>query len=301
MKLPGRIVSFVLFATFVVASASAAPPLLLRFPTLSQNAIAFRYADDIWTVARSGGEAQRLTSTGAVTEGPFYSPDGSQIAYSARLHGNTDIYVIPASGGIPRRLTWHPTGSHAMGWAPDGKSVLFASMRSSPRHFMRLYLAHADGSGTPEPLPLPSASQGSYSPDGQSLAYEAITRWEDAWKRYKGGQNFPIWVVNLKTLDLEKIPSNNTHDSDPVWIGDQIYFLSDRNADGGSDPYDNKHYGPVSLYRYDTRTKAVSPAIPNHGFDLKTVQAGPGGLVYEQFGSLHLEIGRATSELQSPC
>jgi len=271
-----------------LAFAASAPPLLLRYPSLSQTSIAFRYADDIWTVPRAGGQAERLTSTAAVNIGPYYSPDGSQIAYSARLNGNTDVYVIPATGGIPRRITWHPEGSAIVGWTPDGKDLIISSMRSSFRHYMRLYLAHADGSGTPEPLPLPSGSQGSYSPDGQYLAYESISRWQDAWKRYKGGQNFPIWIVNLKTLDLEKIPSNNTTDTDPVWIGDQIYFLSNRNADTTSDPFDNKHYGPVSLYRYDTKTKEVTLAVPNKGLDLKSFQAGPGGLVYEQFGSLHL-------------
>ena len=270
------------------AAYGADAPLLLRYPSLSQNAIAFRYADDIWTVSRNGGEAQRLTSSAAVTEGPYYSPDGSQIAYSARLHGNIDVYVIPATGGIPRRLTWHPAESSVVGWTPNGKDVLIASMMSSPRHYLRLFRAHADGSGIPEPLPLPSGAVGSYSPDGQYLAYESITRWQDAWKRYKGGQNFPIWIVNLKTLDLETIPSNNNHDSDPVWIGDQIYFLSDRNGDASADPFSNDHYGPVSLYRYDTKTKQVTLALPNQGLDLKTIQAGPGGLVYEQFGSLHL-------------
>jgi tricorn protease len=278
----------VLPTCFPSAAQAAAPPLLLRYPSLSQNTIAFRYADDIWTVPRAGGEAERLTSTAGVTEGPFFSPDGSQIAYSAHLHGNTDIYIIPSSGGIPRRITWHPSGSFVLGWTPDGKDVLFSSGRSSYRHYLRLYRAHADGAGTAEPLPLPAGSNGSYSPDGQYLAYESITRWEDAWKRYKGGQNFPIWIVNLKTLDLEKIPNNNTHDFDPVWIGDQIYFLSDRNGDANADPYDSKHYGPVSLYRYDTKTKQITLAVPNKGFDLKTMQAGPGGLVYEQFGSLHL-------------
>ena len=257
------------------APALAASPLLLRYPSLSQTSIAFRYADDIWTVPRSGGDAERLTSSGFITDGPYFSPDGSQIAYSAHLHGNTDVYVIPASGGIPRRITWHPAGSYIVGWTPDGKDLLIVSMQSSFRHYLRLYLARADGSGTPEPLPLPAGSQGSFSPDSQSIAYESISRWQDAWKRYKGGQNFPIWIVNLKTLDLEKIPCDNTHDFDPVWIGDQIYFLSDRS-------------GPVSLFRYDTKTKEVAPAVPNKGLDLKTIQAGPGGLVYEQFGSLHL-------------
>ncbi len=270
-----------LAATGALAQTSTTPvPLLLRQPSLSQNTIAFRYADDIWTVSRAGGEAQRLTSTGHVTDGPFFSPDGSQIAYSAHLNGNTDVYITPSTGGVPRRITWHPAGSFVAGWTPDGKDVLISTMMSSFRHYLRLYRVHADGSGMPEALPLPAGFNGSLSPDGQSIAYQSITRWEPEWKRYHGGQNFPIWIVNLKTLELTKIPSNNTMDSNPVWVGNSIYFLSDRGA--------SEKTGSVSLYRYDTQTKEVSLAKPNNGLDLKSVQAGPGALVYEQFGSLHL-------------
>jgi tricorn protease len=262
-------------------SASAQAPLLLRNPSLSKDRIAFLYADDIWTVSRDGGEAERLTSIAAVVAGPFYSPDGASIAYSAHLHGNDDVYVIASSGGVPRRITWHPTGSYVVGWTPDGKDVLIASMASSFRHYLRFYRIHADGSGSPDPLPLPSGFEGSFSPDGQTLAYEPLTKWQPAWKRYHGGQTTPIWIVNLKTLDLVKVPRDNSNDSDPVWVGSQVYFLSDRN-------------GPVSLFRYDTASRQVSQAVPNTGLDLKSVQAGPGGLIYEQFGSIHL-LDTATS------
>jgi len=251
------------------------PPLLLRNPSLSQDKIAFLYADDVWTVSRQGGEAERLTSNGAVNAGPFFSADGASIAYSARLHGNTDIYIVPSTGGIPRRITWHPAGSEVAGWSPDSKDVLFTTGAGSYRDFVKLYRVHADGSGMPEPLPLPSGNQGSFSPDGQSLAYQPLTKWQDAWKRYVGGQTTPIWIVNLKTLDLVKVPRDGSNDFDPVWVGDSVYFLSDRN-------------GPVSLFRYDSASKQVSPVVPNTSFDLKSVQAGPGGLVYEQFGSIHL-------------
>jgi len=271
-------------ATFLVAAlcpmlafaqANAAPaPLLLRSPSLSEQKIAFRYADDVWTVDRKGGVAERLTAIGAVTGGPFFSPDGSQIAYTARLHGETDAYVIATTGGIPRRVTWHPVGSNVVGWSPDGKDLLIASGQASYRHYYRLFRGHADGSGVPEPLRLPTGFQGSYSPDGQSLAYQPITKWEEAWKRYVGGQTTPIWIVNLKSLDVVKVPRDNSNDSNPVWAGNTVYFLSDRN-------------GPVSLFRYDTESKQVSEVVPNHGYDLKSVQGGPGGLVYEQFGSIH--------------
>ena len=260
-------------------SSSDQSPLLLVNPSLSQSNIAFRYADDIWTVNRQGGNAERLTSNGHVVAGPFYSPDGSSIAYSAHLLGNTDVYVIPASGGVPRRITWHPAGSAVVGWSPDGKDVLIASGALSYRHFERLFLVHADGSGMPEPLPLPAGFQGSYSPDGALLAYEPYTKWQPAWKRYAGGQTTPIWILNLKTLDLAKVPRQNSNDSDPVWFGKSVYFLSDRGKDGP---------GPVSLFRYDTVSHQVTQATPNTSFDLKSVQAGPGALVYEQFGSIHL-------------
>jgi tricorn protease len=263
------------FAILFPVVCSAQTPLLLRNPSLSQDRIAFLYADDIWTVSRQGGEAERLTSDGHVAEGPYYSYNGDWIAYSAHLNGNTDVYVIPAAGGIPRRITWHPDGSMVVGWSPDGKDVLIRSGQTSYRDYDRLFRVHADGSGVPEPLPLPTGVEASFSPDGQSLAYQPITKWQDAWKRYVGGQTTPIWIVDLKTLDLVKVPRDNSNDSNPVWVGNSIYFLSDRN-------------GPVSLFRYDTGSKEVSPVTPNTGLDLKTFQGGPGGLVYEQFGSIHL-------------
>ncbi len=288
MRLRARLLFFLLPLVILTASAAAQSDqhLLLRNPSLSVDHIAFRYADDIWTVSRQGGEAQRLTSDGNVESGPYYSPDGSQIAYTAHLNGNDDVYVIPATGGVPRRITWHPNGSYVAGWSPDGKNVLITSNAASYRYFFRLFLVHADGSGMPEPLPLPAGIEGSFSPDGQSIAYEPITKWEEAWKRYYGGQTTPIWIVDLKTLDLEKVPRENSNDSNPVWIGNSVYFLSDRANNG---------QGPISLYRYAVDTKQVSPVIANKSFDLKTMQGGPSGLVYEQFGSIHL-VDTSTNE-----
>jgi tricorn protease len=264
-----------LISAAFAAEGKTDAPLLLRNPSLSQDRIAFRYADDIWTVSRQGGDAQRLTSDGMVEAGPFFSPDGSQIAYTAHLQGGDDVYIIPSTGGIPRRLTWHPAGSIAVGWSPNGKDVLVASAALSHSFFFRLFLVHADGSGMPEPLPLPTGFQGTFSPDGRQIAYQPITKWQDAWKRYVGGQTTPIWIVDLKTLDLVKIPRNNSNDSSPVWQGNSVFFLSDRD-------------GSVSLYKYDTASRQVSRVVQNTGLDLKSVQGGPGGLVYEQFGSIHL-------------
>ena len=290
---PFLLALFALLPILAIAQAtSAAAPasLLLRFPSLSQDKIAFRYADDIWTVARKGGEAERLTANGHVVAGPYFSPDGAWIAYSAHLNGNTDAYIIPASGGVPRRITWHPSGSAVVGWSPDGKDLLIDSSAASYRHFLRLFRVHADGTGVPQPLPLPSGSEGSFSPDGQSIAYQPFSKWQPAWKRYVGGQTSPIWIVNLKTLDLTKVPRENSNDSNPVWVGDEVYFLSDRDSTGTNN-------GPVTIYRYDTKSKQVSQVMVNSGLDMKSFQAGPakdiGGadrtaLVVEQFGRILL-------------
>jgi tricorn protease len=269
-------ITLALCATATLAQAATAdPPLLLRNPSLNRDRIAFLYGDDVWTVAREGGEAKRLTSSGAVTDGPYYSPDGSQVAYSVRTHGLSDVYVIDAAGGVPHRLTWDARGARVAGWTPDGKDILFASMRESYSDFLRLFRVHADGNGSPAVLPLPTATSGAYSPDGGAIAYVPVMQWQQAWKRYRGGQTTPVWLIDLKTLDLEKVPRENSNDSHPVWVGKTVYFLSDRD-------------GSVTLFSYDTDTKRVARVLDNHGLDFKSLGAGPGALVLEQFGSLHL-------------
>jgi tricorn protease len=243
---------------------------------LSDKQIAFRYADDIWLVSREGGSARRLTSTSNLTDGPFFSPDGNTIAYSARVNGNTDIYTIPVTGGVPKRITYHPGGNWVMGWTPDGRDLLMQSIQDSVRVYMQLYRVHADGSGLPERLPLPSAYDGSFSPDATHLAYNPFLQWEaDSWKRYRGGQTQPVWIVDLKSLDLVKVPRDNSNDTHPLWLGDAVYFLSDRN-------------GPTSLFRYDLKSKEVKQLIENRGLDFKTLTGRGDTLAYEQFGTIHL-------------
>ncbi len=264
------------FAVGTFCQAQAQAPQILRAPSLSDSLIAFQHADDIWTVARDGGVARRLTSTANVNTGPYFSPDGRTIAYSARTGADDDVYTIPVTGGVPKRITYHPGGNYVVGWTPDGRDLLVATMHTAVRMYFQLFRVRADGSGLPERLPLPSANVASLSPDGTHLAYNPFLQWQGAsWKRYRGGQTQPVWIVDLKSLDVVKVPRENSNDTNPVWLGDAVYFLSDRN-------------GPVSLFRYDVNTKTVKEMVKNRGLDFKTLDGHGHDLVYEQFGTIHL-------------
>jgi tricorn protease len=266
---------FSAFALLAWAASAQSGHLLLRNPAVSRTQIVFAYAGDLWIVPRIGGEARRLTTGPGVETDPFFSPDGSQIAFTGEYDGNVDVYIMPAAGGVPKRLTYHPARDTAAGWTPDGKRVLFVSSRAVPNDGARLYTLSAEGGGLPDELPLPIALEGSYSPDASHLAYVPLLQFQQAWKRYRGGQTRKIWIADLADSSIVTVPRDNSNDFNPMWVGDRIYFLSDRE-------------GPVTLFYYDTRTKRVTRAIENHGLDFKSASAGPGAIVYEQFGSLHL-------------
>ena len=264
--------------------AQDSAPLLLQKPALSRTQIVFVYAGDLWTVPRAGGEAKRLTAGAGIKTHPSFSPDGSQIAFDGEYDGNVDVFVIPAQGGVPKRLTWHPATDLALGWSPDGKRVLFSSTRASFSRFRELFTVGLDG-GTAEKIDLPMGYEAVYSPDGAQLAYVPIGRAFTSWKRYRGGEATPIWIATLATGHIEKIPREGSNDFNPMWAGDKVYFLSDRD-------------GPVTLYSYDVRAKQVKRLLDNNGYDLKSASAGPGAIVYEQFGALRLydlKSGRTTA------
>jgi tricorn protease len=265
----------ILFVPFFTQAAEPNPQLLLRFPTVSKTQIVFNYGGDLWIVSREGGEARQLTSGVGIEALPYFSPDGTQIAFTGEYDGNRDVFVIPAEGGVPRRLTYHPAEEYVAGWTPDGKNVLFNSWGNSFVHFEdQLYKVPVQG-GLPVTLPLPIAEDASFSPDGTHLAYVPHPKWQQAWKRYRGGQTSPIWIADLKDSSIVKIPRENSDDHQPMWAGDSIYFLSDRN-------------GPVSLFAYNTQTKEVSEALHSDGFDFKAASAGPDAIVIEQFGAIKL-------------
>jgi tricorn protease len=263
-----------LLATGISALAQSEKLTLYQKPTINKTHIVFVYAGDLWIVGREGGDAKRLTNGVGIETDPIFSPDGSMIAFTGEYDGNTDVYTVPAAGGVPKRLTYHPAGDRAVGWTNDGKQILFASPRKSTTFFARLYTIGLDGK-LPEELPLPMGQFGSYSPDGAYLAYEPLTQWQPDWKRYNGGQTQPIWIAKLSDSTIEKIPRENSNERYPMWIGDKVYFLSNRS-------------GAVSLFAFDTKSKKIDQLIKNDGLDYKSASAGAGAIVLEQFGTIQL-------------
>ncbi len=250
-------------------------PLLLRMPAVSKTQIVFNYGGNLWIVSRDGGDAHRLTSGIGTERNPAFSPDGTWVAFTGEYDGNPDVFIVPAAGGVPKRLTYHPGEDEVVGWTADGKNVLFLSARTSSYHFnAKLFSIAVDGS-FPSEYPLPVVNGASLSADGTHAAYVPHPQWQAAWKRYRGGQTTPIWIADLKDSHIDKVPRENSNDFNPMWVGDTVYFLSDRN-------------GAVSLFAYDTKSKQVSEVIKNDGLDFKSASAGPDAIVIEQFGALQL-------------
>ena len=272
-----------LLAAFVSSFAQTSQVTLFRQPTVSRTDIVFSYGGDLWIVPRAGGDARRLTTGIGIETNPYFSPDGNWIAFTGEYDGNADVYVVPASGGVPRRLTFHPSVDEVSGWTPDGRSVLFASTRYSSSGASRLYTFPVDGGGLPSEVPLPMADRGWLSPDGNYVAYEPLSQWQSDWKRYKGGQTQPIWIAKLSDSTIEKVPRENSNDKCPMWVGDKIYFLSDRSG------------GVVSLFSFDTKSKRVEQVVENKGLDIKYASANGDTIVYEQFGTIYtLDAGSKT-------
>lgn len=266
--------------SFVVTSrglAQDATPRLFTSPDVSATQVCFTYAGDLWLAPRGGGTAHRLTASSGGEDSCRFSPDGSRVAYSATRDNNTDVYVVPTSGGTPTRLTWHPGPDVIIDWADDA-TVFFASLRGgeAPNGIpFRFYTQPVDGV-VAATVDLPGGGiEASWSPDRSRLAYMPYLSANNIWKRYRGGRTTPVWIVAMADAAVTRVPRDNSNDRTPMWVGDTVFFLSDRD-------------GPTTLYGYDVATGAVARRIANDGLDIKSAQAGPGAIVYEQFGALHL-------------
>lgn len=261
---------------------------LLRFPTIHGDQIVFAHAGNLYSVASSGGLARRLTSHDGIEIFPRLSPDGKWIAFTGQYDGNSEVYVVPAEGGTPKRLTYTATlqrddvsdrmgpNNLVIGWKHDSKTILFRSrMRSFNDFIGQLFTVTLDG-GLPEPLPLPRGGFASFSPDDSKLAYNRIFREFRTWKRYRGGMVDDISIYDFASKKTEAIAISPASDIIPMWHGDTIYFVSDRD--------ENKR---MNLFAYDTKTKALKQVTHFQEFDVKFPSLGDSAIVFENGGYIY--------------
>ena len=250
---------------------------MLSQPAISKDHVAFIYAGDLWVASLDGKNVKRLTADEGQQTNPAFSPDGSLIAFTAQYDGNPDVYVVPVVGGVPVRLTWHPGPDIVQGFTPDGSAVLFTSPRAVfTGRYTQLFTVPVKG-GIEEPLKLPNAAKAIYSPDGSRLAYNPLSEAFSQWKHYRGGRTSTIWLYKFTDHSAEKLPQpeGRSNDTDPMWIGDTVFFRSDRN-------------GEFNLFAYNLKTKAIKQLTDHKDFPVMGASAGAGQIVYEQAGYLHI-------------
>jgi tricorn protease len=270
-------VMFIVFSCLVTRAQKPFESRMMTDPSVSSSHIVFVYANDLWVTDLDGANVIRLTSNEGAEFAPNFSPDGKTIAFTGQYDGNMDVFTIPVEGGIPTRLTWHPDPDVARGFTPDGKSVLFSSPRESfSAGLPKFYTVPITG-GFPEKLNLPSGVYGSYSPDGKKIAYNPYYNAFQQWKNYRGGRISYIWICDLSSLAVEKItqPTGGCNDWRPMWIGDFVYFLSDRN-------------GEFNLFSYNTKSAEIKQLTQFKDFPINSAGFGSGKIVFEQAGYIHL-------------
>jgi len=245
---------------------------LMRFPDIHDTLIVFVYGEDIWRASSEGGVAVRLTMNDGEERFPMFSPDGSLIAFTGEYDGNDDIYVMNVYGGDITRVTYHPGADIVVGWHPVKNKILFRSYRNSPAGSARLFLIAPDGTGLEE-LILHEASIGSYSPNGAKIAYNKISREHRTWKRYQGGTAQDIYIYDFESGVNEVITDFAGTDRTPMWIGNNIYFLSDRD-------------GILDIHVYDTETGDIRRITDHDEYDVRRPNMGGDRIVYELGGEL---------------
>ena len=266
-------------------TAQADEGRLLRFPGTNGREVAFSYAGDIYTVPITGGTAHKLTSHEGYEAFARYSPDGQTIAFTGQYDGNTEVYVMPAQGGEPKRITFTASNPRddwgdrmgpnniTMNWTPDGKGVIYRN-RISDSFDGKLWCAPIDG-GMPSQLPLPEGGFCCYNGDGTKLAYNRVFREFRTWKYYKGGMADDIWIYDTQAKTVTNITNNVAQDIDPMWIGDEIYFMSDR---------DNR----MNIFVYNALTGVTQKVTDFTEYDVKFANCGGGKIVFENAGYLYV-------------
>ncbi|MBR3710442.1 MAG: PD40 domain-containing protein [Bacteroidales bacterium] len=259
---------------------------MLRFPTIHGNDVVFTHGGDLYKVDVKGGVAHKLTNdVDGYEMFARFSPDGKHLAFTGQYDGNTEVYVMPyPECGTPTRLTYTATLSRddvsdrmgpnniVMTWK-DNENIVFRSRKQSWDDFVgQLFVANIEG-GIAEQLPLPEGGWISYSPDGKKIAYNRVMREFRTWKYYKGGMADDVWIFDFKSKKIENITNNNAQDIFPMWVGDKVYFCSDRDR-------------TMNLFVFDTKTKQTSKVTDYTYYDIKYPSLGDNDIVYENGGEL---------------
>ncbi len=279
---------------WLAAPASAVEPHagMLRFPDVSATHIVFVYANDVWLVPKEGGVAVPLASPPGQEFYPRFSPDGKAIAFVGNYDGNYDLYTIPVSGGVPFRVTHHPSREILSDWTPDGRALLFAAYGVQDYVTTIEMFRVAANSGLPEKLPIPYGVYGRISQDGEWLAYTPFARDNATWKRYRGGMASDVWLFNLKTLKSKQITDWEGTDSQPMWHGDKVYYMSDE--------------GPshrLNIWVYDLKKQERRQVTKFKDYDVKWPSIGPGsngeGEIVFQYGPEMRLLNLSTEEAKT--
>lgn len=284
--------SLILIFCFLFVSATLAQTKLLRFPDIHGEKVVFTYGGDIWTATTGGGTATRLTAHPGVEVFAKFSPDGNWIAFTGQYDGDEQVYVVPATGGVPKQLTFYPAkgpftprwgyDNQVYDWTDDGKKIIFRSHRDSwTLAETRLYAVPMEG-GNAEPLPMPESGAGDFSPDGTKIVYSPRARDFRPEKRYGGGQASQLYIFDINTSDAKLItPESPRASREPMWIGDAIYYVSDRD-------------GHFNLYAYDTKTNKSAQQTTNKVYDVRWASSDrKSRIVYELNGELQIFDTRA--------
>lgn len=278
---------FLILFTLVlcVSQIQAQEARLLRFPNIYGEKIVFSYAGDLYLVSANGGTARKITNHSGYEMFAKFSPDGKNIAFTGQYDGNTEVYTIPAEGGVPNRITYTATlgrddlsdrmgpNNIVMAWR-DNETVMFRSRWTEHNDWKgQLFFANING-GLAEQLPLPRGGFGTFSPDGKKLVYNRVFREFRTWKRYRGGQADDLWIYDFATKQTQRVQENPAQDIFPMWVGNKVYFASDRT-------------GTMNLFSVDLNTKKEKQITNFTEFDVKFPSIGGNFIVFENAGYIY--------------
>lgn len=257
----------------------------MRYPAISGDKVVFTYENDLWMVSANGGIATRLTSAPGVEVSARFSPDGKTIAFTGEYDGSQNVYTIPVEGGEPFRVTYNPNGAQAMAWTPDGERIVFRSyFENYITRTTNLYFVNKNGSA-PERLPIDRGTMCTFSPDGKQMVYVRKGNEEYNWKRYKGGEYTDLWLYDFTTKKYTPLTDYVGKNAYPMWAGNTLYFVSDRQN------------GIANIFSMDLATKAVSPVTSFSDVDVIRPETDGKSIVFMHDGYINI-LDLATKQVR---